>query len=124
MLSWIRSFLTNREYFVHWNDTNSKHFEVTCGVAQGSILGPLFFILYINDIINVSNILQMILYADDMTSLLCNKDINNLFSAMNSQLQLLSDWFACNKMLCNVDKNRMYAVSVWLSQCLCFSSFY
>ena len=64
-LDWIRSYLTHRKQYVYLNDVKSDMLYVNCGVPQGSILGPLLFIIYINDIVNISKIMQMILFADD-----------------------------------------------------------
>ena len=64
-LQWIKSYLTNRLQFVQFNDHCSTSKPIACGVPQGSILGPLFFLLYINDICNVSQLVETILFADD-----------------------------------------------------------
>ena len=62
--AWIKSYLTNRKQFVSFNNVTSSSKPITCGVPQGSILGSLLFLLYIN-IVNVSPLLFTILYADD-----------------------------------------------------------
>ena len=64
-LSRITSYLNNRKQFVQFNNVNSSENIIKCGIPQGSILGPLLFILYINDISNASNLLRFILFADD-----------------------------------------------------------
>ena len=69
ILNWFKSYLTNRKQYVYWQDTNSEIETVSCGVPQGSILGPLLFILYVNDLPNVSNKCVPILFADDTTIL-------------------------------------------------------
>ena len=66
-LQWFRSYLTNRKQYVVYNNINSNLRDITCGVPQGSILGPLLFLLYINDITNASTKLFPILYADDFS---------------------------------------------------------
>ena len=63
--SWITNYLYNRNKFVEFNSVNSSENIIKCGIRQGSILGPLLVILYINDISNASNLLWFILFADD-----------------------------------------------------------
>jgi hypothetical protein len=102
--SWVMSYLSNRLQFVNYNDYDSNLLQVVCGVPQGSILGPKLFILYINDICNVSKILKLILFADDTTLFCSDKNINNLVTIINSELEKLCVWFALNKLSLNVSK--------------------
>ena len=69
-LEWIKSYLFNRRQYVCYNNSNSEFKEIKCGVPQGSILGPLLFILYINDMCDVSKLLHIILFADDTKKIL------------------------------------------------------
>ena len=66
-LNWFQSYLTKRSQYVQYNDTSSSIREIETSVPQGSILGPLLFIIYMNDIHTVSNKFSFILYADDTT---------------------------------------------------------
>lgn len=77
-LDFFRSYLTNRSQYVYYNSTSSSHQEVKRGVPQGSILGPLLFILYLNDISNCSDFFKYILFADDTNLLSYNKTLKEL----------------------------------------------
>ena len=72
-IDWFSSYLKNRDQFVNLNNVLSNKSKITTGVPQGSILGPLLFILYINDICNSSQLLRFILYADDTNILIVLK---------------------------------------------------
>lgn len=63
--SWLRSYLDDRYQHVQINNVKSDLLKVTCGVPQGSVLGPELFVLYINDISKVSKVLKIVLFADD-----------------------------------------------------------
>ena len=65
LLNWFMSHLTNRNQYVSINGESSVPLDINCGVPQGSVLGPLLFLLYINDLPNTSNVLNFYLFADD-----------------------------------------------------------
>ena len=65
IISWIRHYLTNRRQWCIVNSTSSKELTITCGVPQGSILGPLLFLMYVNDVSDTLLHTKALLYADD-----------------------------------------------------------
>ena len=77
-LAWFKSYITNRTQFVSYDGTNSCTLSITTGVSQVSILGPLLFVIHMNDIHNASTKFHAILFADDtnLTSTLCSFDVN------------------------------------------------
>ena len=104
---WICSYLMNRFQYVTINGTNSDDMNVLCGVPQGSILGPILFILYINDMCNVSTLLKPILFADDTNLFYSGKDIDELCSAVSIELDKLSIWFQVNKLSLNTSNTNV-----------------
>ena len=86
-LLWFKSYFTDRYQYVSYDGSESDKMLITCGVPQGSILGPLLFLLYVNDVVNVSNILLLILYADDTNAFLSGNDIDILIDTMNEELK-------------------------------------
>ena len=104
LLKWFESYLTGRTQYVAFKGTNSDTHYVKCGVPQGSILGPLLFILYMNDICSVSKLLFTLLYADDICVLLSGKDLNDLIAVLNVELISLSVWLKSNKLSLNTQK--------------------
>ena len=75
-----------------------------CGVPQRSILGPLLFILYVNDITSTSNVLDFILFADDTTILYSHENIESQISVVNAELKEVSNWIKTNKLSVNASK--------------------
>lgn len=85
-----------------YNNTLSNKQTIICGVPQGSVLGPLLFLLYINDIRNSSKILSFILFADDTNIFCSNKDIHTLTKTVNEELKKVSEWLKANKLSLNI----------------------
>ena len=103
-LLWFKSYLSNRKQFVHLNGANSKTENVICGVPQGSVLGPLLFLLYINDLPNVSKKLKFYLFADDTNIYYESKSLKNLEKTMNKELEKLYEWLSINRLSLNISK--------------------
>ena len=85
--------------------SNSDYNDITCGVPQGSLLGPLLFILYINDFQNSSNVLSFILFADDTSVFFSHKNPDTLLNTVNNELKYIPAWICCNKLSLNVTKS-------------------
>ncbi len=92
-LEWFRNYLHNRKQYVSFKDTNSEVLDITCGVPQGSVLGPLLFIIYTNDLPNCLKYSKSILFADDTTLYLSSSNIPEMFCKLNSDIAALIDWF-------------------------------
>ena len=104
MLTWFRDYLRNRKQFVCFNTEISDSKAIKCGVPQGSILGPLLFLLYVNDLVNVSQILLPILFADDTNIFITDKSLENAIKVMNVELSKIVDWLNTNKLSLNLTK--------------------
>ena len=104
-LEWVKSYLCNRLQCVEFNGISSSYKEILCGVPQGSVLGPLFFLSYINDICHLSNLNDLVLFADDTNLFFSHNDIQTLTHTINSEMLELSDWFKANKLSLNVKKS-------------------
>ena len=85
-LQWINSYLSDCKHFVSWNQSHSSLLNLNIGVPQGSILGPLLFLIYINDIVNSSNIVSFVLFADDTTVYVQLDSIDDAIQILNSEL--------------------------------------
>ena len=104
VLSWLKSYLSNRQQFVSIDNVESSPLNIKCGVPQGSILGPLLFLIYINDIVNSSTVLAFVLFADDTNIVLSHTNLNELIDTLNAELRKVSSWFKCNKLSLNISK--------------------
>ena len=103
-LDWFKNYLTGRTQFVKYKTTNSDSFSIKCGVPQGSVLGPLLLLLYINDITKCSQILSFILFADDTNLFLNHHDVMTLYKIMNQELKKVTAWLTANKSSLNINK--------------------
>ena len=103
-LEWFASYLTGRKQFVSFNGESSDLKEISCGVPQGSVLGPLLFLLYINDLPNVSEKLNFFLFADDTNIYYESNDLQNLEKVVNNELKHLSLWLKVNRLSLNINK--------------------
>ena len=101
---WITNYLYDRKQYVSFNKHDSPYEKVNCGVPQGSISGPLFFLMYINDLCNVSSLLFSLLYPDDTNMFVTGKNIENLIFLMNTELKKIVIWLNSNKLSLNVKK--------------------
>ena len=110
-LKWFESYLSNRKQYVSINGVDSQLLNVTCGVPQGSVLGPLLFLLYINDLPNISNKLKFFLFADDTNIYLDSTDIRKLENILNSELSKLHEWLCINRLSLNVSKTNFVIFS-------------
>ena len=102
---WFQSYLQDREQYVNFKNVLSSKSKIITGVPQGSILGPLLFLLYINDILcKSSELLRFILYADDTNIFYCDNNIEHLCEIVNRELQGVMQWFKANRLSVNLKK--------------------
>ena len=97
----IKSYLYNRSQYVSYNTQNSSTKSIQWGVPQGLILGPLFFIIYINDFSNVSQKIFSILFADDTNIFIQGNNLPQLIHDLQTELSTLVDWLNTNKLTIN-----------------------
>ncbi len=109
--AWIKSYLDDRQQFVQMNNVKSDLMKVTCGVPQGSVLGPKLFVLYINDICKVSKVLKNNWFADE-TNLYCSgKSLEQLLNTVELELRVFRKWFDVNRLSLNLSKPKFIIFS-------------
>ena len=104
-LEWFKNYLKDRKQFVNINQENSNLLGVNRGVPQGSILGPILFLIYINDLKNCTSLMTL-LFADDSSFMVSGKTIEETVELLNFELKKICDWFRCNEMSLNPTKTK------------------
>ena len=105
-MRWFSAYLSERKQFVLFKGKPSELSELIKGVPQGSILGPLFFIVFTNDMpMSTRTISNVDMYADDCTISVCGKNVQEIELKLNNELQEISNWCDENRMVVNVEKN-------------------
>ena len=99
---WLADYLSNRTQFVEFESYKSNRRNIECGVPQGSILGPLLYLIYVNDIPRAANA-DILSFADDTSLLLSNPDIEQLYVTANTELY---KWFCANTLSLNASKTK------------------
>jgi len=107
---WLKSYLSDRQQYLEYGDTSSSTQPISYGVPQGSILGPLLFLLYINDLSNALNV-KVLSFADDTTIYFSDTNVKNLYNKANKEMKLLMDWLDANKLALNVEKTKYMIIS-------------
>ena len=101
----FKSYLTNRKQFVKIGESESKYQSINCGVPQGSVLGPLLFLIYVNDIASRCPLGNIRLFADDTNVFVENENLDQLYENAKTILDYLYKWFKVNKLTVNSKKS-------------------
>ena len=103
---WFENYMTNRKQVVKYNEVRSKEMTLKTDVLQGPILGPILFLLHINDIENSSKLLSFILFADDTTISCSNSGLKTLNITMQTEFNKVSEWLNVNKLSLSIKKTK------------------
>ena len=109
--SWFKNYLTNRYQFVTYNGAKSKLKVIYCGVPQGSILGPLLFRIYINDLVSVCKSTIPIMFADDTSLFAGGTDIHVIEDTINKEYSSITTWRKVDRLSLNIKNTYL-----WCSQ--------
>ena len=109
-LSWFESYLFGRKQIVSYDGALSEIQAISCGVPQGSILGPLLFTILMNDIVKNLRQSEMTLYADDSVLYVGGKTCDVIEENLNSDLEQIANWFVQNNLVLNLKKTKTECV--------------
>ena len=90
--------MSDRNQFTKFNNESTNLEIIRCGIPQGSILGPLLFLIFVNDLQKSTKFLDPIMFADDTNLFYSNKDANTLFKIANEELNGINEWFRASKL--------------------------
>ena len=111
MHSWLKNYIHNRYQFVSIKNLKSSLKPITCGVPQGSVLGPLLFLIYINSFSKINLKGKINLFADDTTIIYFSNDFSQILKDINDDLKLIYEWLCFNKLTLNFNKSSFMFVS-------------
>ena len=112
-LQWFSSYLTGRTQSICVNGVTSEPMSIQFGVPQGSVLGPLLFIMYINDLPLAVRVCNVELYADDTLLFFASKSVRDIESQLTSDLENLISWFHSNFLILNVNKTKIMLIGTY-----------
>ena len=103
-LKWYESYHNNQKQFISFNSKHTSFVDINCGVAQGSILGLVSFLIYVNDLNQASDVLDPIMFTDNTNLFYSYEDVKTLFHTVNTELVKVKQCFKANKVLSNIKK--------------------
>ena len=107
VVRWFKSYLSNRYQTTNVGGIDSDYLPVNCGVPQGSILGPLLFVLYVNNLPSVISKSEVFLYADDTAIVYGGKDPQEIMAVLNAELGTAASWLADHRLSLNATKTKL-----------------
>ena len=105
-LDWFKSYLTDRKQYVHVNNHDSIEYTLKYGVPQGSVLGPTLFLLYVNDLPEISKLADYIFFADDANLIFTGDTYESIRENVNTVLRLIQNWVVKNGLKLNLSKTK------------------